>query len=267
MDSNSTGSLPKGIGAIPSDLDGNWSHFSQTCEKIGATLIFLPRLDFCQACHYPRERDWSIINQRQRRTCYALCLILYPVSAAHTSIFRMDSNSTDSLLKRIGAMPSDLGGNWSHFLRMCEKIRAIFMFVPELEHSQRFVQEWETFPQIRAGIESIPSDLCGNWNCFGLFSTGWCAVAWPASELQAGGPFEGSQLSPLTLFKAVYWLECSHMAAGTDSMPTALWVIQRWNRYLGLDVALERVLHRKPTGPKQVYHRDDLVDRPRAMGV
>ena len=33
-------------------------------------------------------------NQRQRRTCYALCDILYPVSAAHTSIFRMDSNST-----------------------------------------------------------------------------------------------------------------------------------------------------------------------------
>ena len=33
-------------------------------------------------------------NRRQRRTCYALCNILYPVSAAHTSIFRMDSNST-----------------------------------------------------------------------------------------------------------------------------------------------------------------------------
>ena len=33
-------------------------------------------------------------NQRQRRTCYALCHILYPLSAAHTSIFRMDSNST-----------------------------------------------------------------------------------------------------------------------------------------------------------------------------
>ena len=33
-------------------------------------------------------------NQRQRRTCYALCLMLYPVSAAHTSIFRMDLNFT-----------------------------------------------------------------------------------------------------------------------------------------------------------------------------
>jgi hypothetical protein len=33
-------------------------------------------------------------NRRQRRKCYALCHILYPVSAAHTSIFRMDSNST-----------------------------------------------------------------------------------------------------------------------------------------------------------------------------
>ena len=35
-------------------------------------------------------------NRRQRRTCYALCHILYPVSAAQTSIFRMDSNSTSS---------------------------------------------------------------------------------------------------------------------------------------------------------------------------
>ena len=33
-------------------------------------------------------------EQRQRRTCYASCHILYPVSAAHTSIFQMDSNST-----------------------------------------------------------------------------------------------------------------------------------------------------------------------------
>ena len=33
-------------------------------------------------------------NQRQRRTCYALCHILYPVLAAHMSIFRMDSNYT-----------------------------------------------------------------------------------------------------------------------------------------------------------------------------
>ena len=33
-------------------------------------------------------------NRRQRRTCCALCHILYPVSAARTRIFRMDSNST-----------------------------------------------------------------------------------------------------------------------------------------------------------------------------
>jgi hypothetical protein len=32
-------------------------------------------------------------NQRQRRTCYALCHILYPVSAALASFFRMDSIS------------------------------------------------------------------------------------------------------------------------------------------------------------------------------
>ena len=36
-------------------------------------------------------------NQRQRRTCYSLCHILYPVSAAHMIIFRMDSNSTSHL--------------------------------------------------------------------------------------------------------------------------------------------------------------------------
>ena len=48
---------------------------------------------FC--AHQSREIDNLLPNsRRQRRTCYALCHILYPVSAAHTSIFRMDSNST-----------------------------------------------------------------------------------------------------------------------------------------------------------------------------
>jgi hypothetical protein len=37
-------------------------------------------------------------NRRQRRTCYALCHILYPVSAALTSIFRMHSSSTSYAL-------------------------------------------------------------------------------------------------------------------------------------------------------------------------
>jgi len=42
-----------------------------------------------------REIGNSLPNiQRQRCTCYALCHILYSVSAALTSIFRMDSNST-----------------------------------------------------------------------------------------------------------------------------------------------------------------------------
>jgi hypothetical protein len=40
-------------------------------------------------------------NRRQRRTCYALCHILYPVSAAHTSIFRMDSNSTSYIPQKV----------------------------------------------------------------------------------------------------------------------------------------------------------------------
>ena len=49
----------------------------------------------CQGPVWCREIGNLLPNiQRQRCTCYALCLILYPVSAAPTSIFRMDSNST-----------------------------------------------------------------------------------------------------------------------------------------------------------------------------
>ena len=44
-------------------------------------------------------------NRRQRRTCYALCHILYPVSAAHRSIFRMDSNSTSYILRDVKVNP------------------------------------------------------------------------------------------------------------------------------------------------------------------
>jgi hypothetical protein len=29
----------------------------------------------------------------------------------------------------------------------------------------------------------------------------------------------------------------------------------------------ERVLHGQPAGPNPLFHRDDLVDQPRAMGV
>jgi len=52
-------------------------------------------------------------NRRQRRTCYALCYILYPVSTAHTSIFRMDSNSTSyerhlNLLGLLSCLPHRL---------------------------------------------------------------------------------------------------------------------------------------------------------------
>ncbi|KAJ1489239.1 hypothetical protein T484DRAFT_1937605, partial [Baffinella frigidus] len=50
---------------------------------------------------------------RQRRTCYSLCHLLYPVSAAHTSIFRMDSNST-SYMHSAHARPKARwgGGGW-----------------------------------------------------------------------------------------------------------------------------------------------------------
>ena len=49
-------------------------------------------------------------NRRQRRTCYALCHILYPVSAAHTSIFRMDSNSTSYCCGEAPLLSVTLGG-------------------------------------------------------------------------------------------------------------------------------------------------------------
>jgi len=46
-------------------------------------------------------------NQLQRRTCYALCHILYPVSAA-TSISRTDLNSTSYCLSVIGVWLTSL---------------------------------------------------------------------------------------------------------------------------------------------------------------
>ena len=45
-------------------------------------------------------------SQRHRRTCYALCHILYPVSAAHVNIFRMDSNSTSYPAAEAGVLAS-----------------------------------------------------------------------------------------------------------------------------------------------------------------
>ena len=36
---------------------------------------------------------------------------------------------------------------------------------------------------------------------------------------------------------------------------------------VGLSSGRERVLHRLPAGPNPLYHRDEKVDRPRAMEV
>ena len=55
-------------------------------------------------------------NRRQRRTCYALCHILYPVSADHTSIFRMDSNSTSysaGTLRRVERAEDNVRSVWA----------------------------------------------------------------------------------------------------------------------------------------------------------
>ena len=35
----------------------------------------------------------------------------------------------------------------------------------------------------------------------------------------------------------------------------------------GVRVKKESLLYQQPIGPKSLYHRNDLVDRPRAMGV
>ena len=46
-------------------------------------------------------------NQRQCRPCYALCHILFPVSAAHVNIFRMGSNSTSYPAAEAGVLASN----------------------------------------------------------------------------------------------------------------------------------------------------------------
>ena len=77
-------------------------------------------LHLCQkSTTYPREIGNLLPNnRRQRRTCYALCHILYPVSAAHTSILRMDSNSTSYTYPRnpmgalISEVPQQVRSHW-----------------------------------------------------------------------------------------------------------------------------------------------------------
>jgi hypothetical protein len=71
--------------------------------RVSGLTVRAPRRTPCRSRCAPRSGPRALSaemgkllpnNRRQRRTCYALCHILYPVSAAHTSIFRMDSNST-----------------------------------------------------------------------------------------------------------------------------------------------------------------------------
>ena len=58
-------------------------------------------------------------NQRQCRTCYTLCHILYPVLAAHTSISRMDSNSTSYPCCKLVCMPGSELTVCSGCIRIC----------------------------------------------------------------------------------------------------------------------------------------------------
>ena len=54
-------------------------------------------------------------NQRQRRTCYALCHILHPVSAACTGFLRIYSDCTSYRRRRMHLQ--GLPGNFSHSLK------------------------------------------------------------------------------------------------------------------------------------------------------
>ena len=76
-------------------------------------------------------------NQRQRRTCYALCHILYPVSAAHTSYLRhsFDFISEDFVL--LGGLISFL------FIRRPNRFRFI------RRHNHRFIRRPNRFRFIR----------------------------------------------------------------------------------------------------------------------
>jgi hypothetical protein len=90
-----TGLLPrKEKRDVPPNAPAQRAPFSAQLRKASPYFVEHGRLKVSA-----RAIDHSLpSNQRQCRTCYALCHLLYPVSAAHTSIFRTDFNSTSYLL-------------------------------------------------------------------------------------------------------------------------------------------------------------------------
>ena len=97
-------------------------------------------------------------NRRQRRTGYALCHILYPVSAAHTSIFRMDSNSTSYRLLgwdcRVCTRTRPEG-------KLYARIRAIHWTKLRTKTNLSFSQTWPSFqnpPPPSLGL--CPGPIC-----------------------------------------------------------------------------------------------------------
>ena len=79
----------------------SWSDFTQVTSTLDQVSTFGPSgIRWApETILLNKSKSREIGNllpniQRQRCTCYALCHILYPVLAAHASIFRMDSNST-----------------------------------------------------------------------------------------------------------------------------------------------------------------------------
>ena len=70
-------------------------------------------------------------NRRQRRTCYALCHIRYPVSAAHTSIFRMDSNSTTTCEKHASLI--------THSVMFIDHTQCKTQFIDHTQCKARFI--------------------------------------------------------------------------------------------------------------------------------
>ena len=69
----------------------------QRTEELILSLVPSDEARFLRSCsreQWSRPPQRLVIYCQTNSACYALCHILYPVSAAHTNIFRMDSNYT-----------------------------------------------------------------------------------------------------------------------------------------------------------------------------
>ena len=88
---------------IKRSWDPSQPSFNVHEKQILPTIPRAPELGY-------REIDNLLTNnQRQRCTCSAVCLLLYPVLATRTSVFRMDSDSASYGTGDMGGVPIDVG--------------------------------------------------------------------------------------------------------------------------------------------------------------